>query len=654
MIDTVSRGGRRRAAVAILALVVAALLAGCAGGGPSAAPPPPAPAPTAALTPEDLDAWLDGIVPAGIERAGIAGAAVAVVRDGQVLTSRGFGHADTATGEAVDPARTLFRVGSVAKVVTATAVLQLVEQGRIDLDADVRGYLDFPLPLRHEPPVTMRHLLTHSAGFEEHIRGLMTPGEQPADLREHLATDPPDQVFVPGTTPAYSNYGYGLAGYVVARVSGVPFDEYVRRFVLEPAGMGSSTVAQPLPPALRGRLSQAYPTVDDAAVPFETVGLSPAGALTASADDMARFMLAELGEPVLLAPATRELMRRPALGADTLGALAEGPRMGLGLFDESRNGRRVLGHGGDTGVFHAHLQLLPDERTGIFVVMNGSGRGAADSLELREAVLHGFTDRYFSAGAPVDPGAAPAGAAERARLAPGTYEAARAPFSTFLSTMNLLGQTTVVARPDGSLLFVPGPLGVRPAVYREVRPWVWQEVGGQRVVTMRTENGRVAALGVEGAFTLLPAPPHRSAAVVLPVLAAAVLVLLASLLAWPAGAWLRRRYGRRVAVPRAERLALLGTRLGAGAAVVALAGWVGAVLTILGLGQVPTPVLAGLVALQAVGVLGVLPAAASVVLGVRRRVGALGVTGRVLVLLALVAVAGVAGVYHLVSVDLGF
>ncbi|MFC5137377.1 serine hydrolase [Actinomycetospora rhizophila] len=634
-----------------LVLVLAALLAGCAGGASTVAPTPPAPTATAALTREDLDAWLDGVVPAGLERAGIAGAAVTVVRDGQVLTSRGFGHADTAAGEPVDPARTLFRVGSVSKVFTAVAVLRLVEQGRIDLDADVRGYLDFPLPLRHEPPVTMRHLLTHSAGFEERIRGLVTLGEDTEDLREHLATDPPEQVFAPGTTPAYSNYGYGLAGYVVARVSGMPFAEYVRRSVLDPAGMSSSTFAQPLPAPLRDRLSQASATVDDPPAPFETVRPSPAGSLTASIDDMARFLLAELGAPTLLSPAGQDLMRRPALGADTLGALAEGPRMGLGLFDESRNGRRILGHGGDTAFFHSHLQLYPDERTGIVVTMNGSGRGAADSLELREAVLHGFTDRYFPGGAPAPP---VPGSAERAALAQGTYEAARAPFTTFLSAMNLTGQVTATARPDGTLLFTPGPLGVHPAVYREVRPWVWQEVGGQRIVAMRPENGRVAALGVEGAFTLLPAPPERTAAVVLPVLAASVAVLLAALLAWPAGAFLRRRYGRPLAVPRAERLALLGTRLGAGAAVVALVGWVAVVLTLVGLGEVPTAVLAGLVALQAVGALGVLPAAASVALGVRRRVGALGVTGRTLVLLALAAVAGVASVYHLLSVDLGF
>ncbi|MEJ2860858.1 serine hydrolase domain-containing protein [Actinomycetospora flava] len=642
-------GTGARTALAVLLALVTALLAGA----PSAAAAPAAP-PAAALTPADLDAWLDGVVPAGLDRAGIAGAAVTVVRDGQVLTSRGYGVAGA--GVPVDPTRTLFRVGSVAKVFTATAVLQLVEQGRIDLDADVRTYLDFPLPLQFEPPVTMRHLLTHSAGFEERIRGLITLGETTEDLRDHLATDPPEQVFPPGTTPAYSNYGYGLAGYVVARVSGMPYPDYLQRHVLDPVGMTSSSAAQPLPPPLRDRLSSASPTVDDPAAPFETVRPSPAGSLTASPDDMGRFMLAELGPPSLLSPATQDLMRRPGLGAGTLGGLAEGPRTGLGLFDESRNGRRILGHGGDTQFFHAHLQLYPAERTGIFVALNGSGRGAMDSHELREAVLHGFTDRYFPGG--TDPGGADTGgatgSADRAVLAQGTYESARAPFSTFLSAMNLVGQVTVVAQPDGTLLFAPGPLSAQPAVYRELRPWVWQEVGGQRIVAGRVEDGRVTALGVEGAFTMLPAPPWRNGSLVVPVLVGAVVVLLAALVAWPAGAWVRRRYGRAVVTPRVDRLALLTTRLGAAAAVVALGGWTAVVVTLLGLGEVPTGVLAGLVVLQAAGALAVVPAAASVVTGVRRRAGGPAVSGRLLLLLALVAVAGVAATYGLISTDLGF
>jgi CubicO group peptidase (beta-lactamase class C family) len=217
-----------------------------------------------------------------------------------VLTARGYGYADTGSeGTAphpVDPDQTLFRVGSVAKVFVATAVMQLVEQGKIDLDADVDRYLDFPLPRTFDRAITMRHLLTHTAGFEERIKGLIELGESTVSVRDTVAVDPPEQVFEPGTVPAYSNYGYSLAGYIVERVSGTPFDDYIDRNVLDRVGMTSSSFAQPLPQELRSRLSQGYTTDSDPAAPFETVGTAPAGALSASATDMGRFILAHLGE----------------------------------------------------------------------------------------------------------------------------------------------------------------------------------------------------------------------------------------------------------------------------------------------------------------------------------------------------------------------
>ncbi|BBG05542.1 MULTISPECIES: serine hydrolase domain-containing protein [Pseudonocardia] len=559
-----------------------------------------APPVTAELTGTDVDAWLDGLLPSALERSGIAGATVAVVHDGELLTARGFGHAG---GAPVDPDRTLFRVGSVSKVVTATAVLQQVEQGRIELDADVRQYLDFPLPLRFEPPVTMRHLLTHTAGFEEQVRGLISHGESSPDLREVLAADPPEQVFSPGTTPAYSNYGYALAGYVVERVTGTPFEEQVRHAVLEPAGMTSSTFAQPLPEGLRDRLSAGYPNTDEPAMPFETVGPAPAGSLSASATDMARFVRALLDEPgagSLLAPETAELMRTPGLGPDTLGTIAEGPRMTLGMFDESRNGRLVLGHGGDTTLFHSHLQVYPAERTGVFVSMNSNGRGAIDTLEIRRALLDGFADRYFpAAGDPLTPAPEAAGSSDRAAAVAGRYESTRAAYSTFLSALGMLGQTEVTARPDGTLLVTSGPGSVRPAGYREIRPAVWQEIGGNRLLTTRTTGDRVTEIGFESAFTLQRTGPFRDSSTAGPVLAVSATALLVGLLAWPVGALLRRRgMPARPSPGRADRILHLLTRFAAGCALVALAGWATVLGMVSVLAEVPVPLLHALQAAQ--------------------------------------------------------
>jgi CubicO group peptidase (beta-lactamase class C family) len=661
----IARSVLTRAAALVVAGALAVSVAGCGATTVQTSPSLPVPSPgTASLTRTDVDAWLDGVFPSALERSDIAGAAVTVVHDGEVLTSRGYGYSDSGSAgtepQFVDPDRTLFRIGSVSKVFVATTVMQLVERGAIDLDADVERYLDFPLPRKFDNPVTMRNLLTHTAGFEERIKGLITFGESTVNLRDVVSIDPPEQVFEPGTVPAYSNYGYALAGYVVERVSGTPFESFVDRNVLDRVGMTSSSFAQPLPPHLRSRLSQGYTTASDSPGGFETVGPAPAGALSASATDMARFMLAHLGEAgaggPLLAPGTLALMKQPALDV-SLGALAEGPRMALGLFDESRNGHRIVGHGGDTQYFHSHMQLYPDDRTGVFVTFNSSGRGAADTLELRQSLLSGFTDRYFPAATPVSvsrPGTATAVA--HAAMADGSYESSRLPYSTFLSALGVSGQTAVTARPDGTVLIEPGPGGLYPAVYEEIQPWVWQEVGGQRVVTMRAAGDRVEAIGFESAFTLLRTEPGRDAGVALPVLLSSAAVLLISVVAWPVGAAIRRRHALRApAFPgRGGRAADAMTRAATASAVVALAGWTLAIGTIAGLQDVPEPVIRVLQAAQWVGLIGVLPAAIQLLLLVRQRAGLARILGNAIRLLALVGTAWFALVFGLLSAAVSY
>jgi CubicO group peptidase (beta-lactamase class C family) len=607
----------------------------------------------------DVDAWLDGLLPAALERSRIAGATVSVVHDGALLTARGYGWADTGAdgGEPVpvDPARTLFRPGSVSKLVTATAVMQLVESGDVDLDTDVAEYLDFDVPRAFDDPITLRHLLSHTAGFEERVAGTIGGEEDTVDLRAALATDPPEQVYRPGTTPAYSNYGNALAGYVVEHVSGEPFEQYVQEHVLERAGMTSSTFVQPLPADLRDRMSRGYPTASEPAVPFEVVGVPPAGALSAPATDMAGFMLGLLGEPTgdpLLEPATLELMRQPALDEDALGTLAAGDRMALGFFQEDRNGHRIVGHGGDTNVFHAHLQLYPEERTGIYVSLNGSGAGALDSLQIREQVMHGFADRYFPGPAGTGETVDADTAREHAALAAGTYTDSRAMHSTFLAAVGVLSPTHVTAEEDGRIVVSPGPLSDRPVRYEEVEPFVWQEVGGQRTIAARATDGQVDAIGYDSAFTLLRADPAVDLA--LPVVAASAVVLLLGLLAWPVGALVRRFAHRPTRREPAGRPARAATRVASAAALVALVGWTATVTAVMSFQDPPVAALRGLQALQGIGLLGLVPALVAVVGDVRRRAGWWRVAGSVLVLLALTGVAWFAVTYRLLAPSLSY
>src|SRR5690242_5295879 len=212
---------------------------------PSIAPPqvtPPAGAPEVgtktpevppqqshALTKVDVEAWLDGFMPSSLQRNDVAGAVVVVVSDNQVLLAKGYGYADVAAKKPVDPKTTLFRAGSVSKLYTWTAVMQLVEQGKIDLDADVNNYLDFKIPERDGKPVTMRNIMQHTAGFEEQAKDIMSADPNAPTFEALLKRWIPHRVFAAGTTPAYSNYGASLAGYIVQRISGEPFNAYIEK-----------------------------------------------------------------------------------------------------------------------------------------------------------------------------------------------------------------------------------------------------------------------------------------------------------------------------------------------------------------------------------------------------------------------------------------
>lgn len=661
------------------------------------------------LTRDDVDAWLDGVVGSAIETTGIPGATVSVVANGQVLTERGYGLADTGSGDSlarvVDPDESLFRIGSVSKVVTATAVMQLVEKGRLDLDADVQEYLDFDLPTP-EGEVTLRHLLSHTAGFEERISGLIgAPGSEPV-LRDVVSIDPPVQVFAPGTTPSYSNYGNTLAGYIVEHVSGEPFDDYLRRHLFDVAGMDSSSSAQPLPADLDARLARGYPDVSQPALPTEVVGTAPAGSISATAADMATFMLGHLDalpeERRILKPETLAEMHSPALDADQLGTFAEGRRMNLGFFDDSTPGLSAYGHDGDTQVFHTAMRLFPDQKAGIFISLNGNGRDGLDAYELRSAVLDGFGDRYLRALdangtgglVPAADSDASAEMTSNAKALAGTYGGSRIPFRNPGALLGLSGQTTIAALPDGTVSVTPQPTGIGTGVYENIGPDLWREVGGTDLIATRTEDGQVQAFTWGASFTMLRLDAAHTAGIAIPILITSLLVLLMYALSWlvvtfrgrraTAAAENARRVSggsessppsptthlatssasehsnrslTRVAGNIWSRLPVLLTRVGAVAGLLAMVGWAVVAVPVLSYQEVPAVALRAVQALQLAGVLSLIPAVVSVALSVRvirRPTDVIIVAGRLLVVFALVGVAWFALAHQLLSLDLSY
>jgi CubicO group peptidase (beta-lactamase class C family) len=362
---------------------------------PSAPRIPVSPQTAPELSADDVGAFLDGIVPLQLGREDIAGAVVVVVKDGKVLFSKGYGYADVKKRTPVSPSATLFRPGSISKTFTWTAIMQLVEQGKINLDADVNDYLDFKVPHTFDRPVTIRNLMTHTPGFEEVIKDLSVdrPDQLPT-LQAFVTSHEPKQIFVPGTVPAYSNYGADLAGYIVQRVSGMPFEQYVQKNIFGPLGMTRATFVQPLPESLKALVSNGYNLASEDAKPFELIPPAPApdGSLSVVGTDMAAFMIAHLqngryGDARILQPQTAEMMHSRQFGMDpAVNAMA------LGFYEENRNQLHIIGHGGDLSYFHSDMHLVLDKGVGFFVSYNSSGKG---DFDVRSALWHQFLDRYF-------------------------------------------------------------------------------------------------------------------------------------------------------------------------------------------------------------------------------------------------------------------
>lgn len=648
----------RLSALTAVLSIVAVVLGGCSSA-LSAGPVRPGPHVSQPegrheLTPEDVTAWLDGKIPDALNRGNLPGAVVTVVHNGRILVTRGYGYA--ATGADGEPRRpvdsdTLFRIASVSKLATSIAVMQLVERGELDLDVDISAYTDVKIPRRYPGDITLRHLLAHTAGFEEHAGN---PEKEP-DLDSYIHRDPPAQVFAPGTTPAYSNYGMSLAGYIVERVSGEVFEDYVREHVLEPAGMDSSTFEQPLPERLADRVANGYKTSGGLAQPFEEMPDSPAGSLTVSGADAGKFMLAMLNQSqgsALLKGETWRQMFSPGLGADQLGVLAEGKQMGLGFFDENRNGYRIVGHSGYANSFHADLEVYPDNGSGVFVAVNGEGKDGTEAL--KDDLMRGFSDRYYPGSEPdVEDRPSVSESRQHARVAAGTYTSSRAPMMSFASIREALpsGWSSIDALDDGHLLLRAGESVIE---YEEIKPWVWRQVGGSQTLAVQVEGGKVVRVGDIPAFSLLPMTVAQRVFVPVVLGAAAVLVLL--VLAWPLGA-VRRLMARRAGDGGGSRLSwwARSARIGAGLTLVAIGAWAGAAVSLMADRTSVGPLtLHGIQILTFVGLLGIIPGVVEAVRVLRAGGGVLRIVTALLLPIALAVVAWMALAFNLLNPDVGF
>lgn len=517
---------------AILALAILAL----AGSALAPLAAQAAPQTQGLQDPAELETFLDGLMADQLATYHIPGAVISVVKDGELFFAKGYGFADLEVRQPVDPERTLFRVGSVSKLVTWTAVMQLVEQGRLSLDTDVNEYIDFTIPATFPEPITIRHLLTHTPGFEDRGQNLfkLDPQAVPS-LQSYLKDNLPARVFPPGRLAAYSNYGAALAGYIVERVSGLPFAEYVAQNIFAPLGMEHSTFVHPLPAGLLPDMSKGYNYVNGAYVKgeFEFVTGYPAGSLSATAADMARFMIAHLqngryNETQILEEATAQRMHQQLFTPD--------PRLeglGYGFFISTMNGHTVVSHGGDTMLFHSALALIPDQNVGVFVSTNGTG-----GIPTGEAVLRAFMNRYYPAD---EPAAVTPPAGFRERIAPylGQYTLARSNFTTFEKLITGLSPIVATLNDEGYL--VVSIMGDTQQ-FVEVEPGLLQGRydQAQKLVYRMGESGRHLLLP-SAPFAFIKTPWYGTLSLHGLLLVFSLGLLLAALVGWPVAALANRR-----------------------------------------------------------------------------------------------------------------
>ena len=418
---------------------------------PTAPIPLPAPNPASppSLTSQDVTAFLDGFIPLQLQRDDVAGATIAITQNGQLLILKGYGYADWKKKTPVDPVTTTFRPGSISKLFTYVSMMQLVEQGKLDLDTDVSRYLDFTINPGQDgignAPITLRNLATHTAGFEESLRdfGSDKSGNLPYGLRDYLLRNQPHRFAAPGKALAYSNYGIAMIGYIVQRVSGEPFADYVQHHIFTPLGMTHSTFVQPLPSGFSATIG--YKTTEAPDTGFEGVTAVPAGGLSSTAADMVIFgqMLLNHGTlngTKILEPSSVTTLFTPQFTP----APGVNP-WNLGFYTERRNGIDFIGHGGDLIACHSHLWLDPTRNLVIFISYNSEkSEGVA-----REELFQAFVDRYLP-GSTTHPAYVKLSAKE---LAPytGEYLTSRRSDSTKFRLFGINDMRKIEATKDGDL-----------------------------------------------------------------------------------------------------------------------------------------------------------------------------------------------------------
>ncbi len=433
-----------------------------------------------------LESKLDSLITKTMESEHIPGASFIIVKDGKTLLKKGYGYTTLGkNSKPVNPDSTIFRVGSITKTFTATALLQLKDRNLISLSKDVNQYLkSVKVPSIYDEPVTASHLLTHSAGFDE-LRGRVIYEKDQQIPLENFLDGKLIRLRKSGTVSAYSTFGIALAGLLVQDISGLTLEEYLEKNIWKPLGMSMTSIE--LPKGQENSLSIGYEYKNGINVPqpWEWYHTYPASSINSTTADMGKYLQMHLNHGVF--NDNRILKTETALSMQTqqLSVNKEVFGFAYGFYEKNQFGLKAFNHGGDMLGYSSFITLVPEINLGIFVVHHH------ENTNLRNKVISQVL-KHFGTENIINPNP------ERIHNDVSEFTGNYKWMSTCYTCSNSEQQTTykLTANDDNTLS------GFGRKFY-QVEPFLFKSYDGKRIMGFtKNENGKIKymSLGNVNAF----------------------------------------------------------------------------------------------------------------------------------------------------------
>jgi len=345
---------------------------------------------------QEIQNFSDSFFSEKMEAYHVPGASLIVVENGKIVFSQGYGYANLKEKIPVNPEKTIFRVGSVSKLLTSTAVMQLAEQKKLKFNDDINQFLDLSLqvPSSYARPVTFANILTHTDGFDFGwgIGAFARSKENLLSLEDFLQENIPSRIYSPGKIFLYGNVGMTIAGHIIEKISGMSFNEYMQEHIFDPLEMNHSSFEQPLSEQLNRNLAVGYKYKNGQFTPrpFGYYQNPPAGSLSATSIDIAHFLIAHLQNGKYK---EERILRQENIEAMQKQQFSVNPKMAgatYGFYERYIRGERIIEHSGRLNGYNSLLVALPEHNIGFVLACNANGGKLIN--EFREE----FLKTYFS------------------------------------------------------------------------------------------------------------------------------------------------------------------------------------------------------------------------------------------------------------------